>query len=235
MLKPTLPSNAIIESGTVRLNISHATSPENATQQKRHRLFSGVPATDIRPPEGVMSFRFQSVSLVMDILETSPRRAPKAKQSATSTTEDRPFGSETEETVTHLFDTDPADEAPHPDHADPNAIAASRKRKRPAVDTTPTSLKPLYGTLDSKVRRNWALPDSSLENGSLPTGISPVDLRNMVDLALRLSIRGTLSKCSNGLKVKASTFRSGLADIAPALWRCGYLDVRDVSRHQVRC
>ncbi|RAR12496.1 hypothetical protein DDE82_000207 [Stemphylium lycopersici] len=139
-----------MESGTVRLNISHATSPENATQQKRHRLFSGVPAADIRPPDDVVSCGFRSVSLVMDILETSPRRGPKVKQPTTSTTDEQPFRSEIEDTVTHLFDADPADEALHHGRIDSNAIAASRKRKRPTVDTTSTSLEPLYGTLDSK-------------------------------------------------------------------------------------
>jgi hypothetical protein len=51
------------------------------------------------------------------------------------------------------------------------------------------------------------------------------EIRLMVDGAMRLAIHG-LSKSCNGLKVKANTFRSGLANTAPCLWRPGYLAVR---------
>jgi hypothetical protein len=48
----------------------------------------------------------------------------------------------------------------------------------------------------------------------------------MVDGAMRLSICGTLNRKLVGWKAKASTFRLGLADVAPAIWRTGYLVVR---------
>src|SRR5205085_353617 len=52
------------------------------------------------------------------------------------------------------------------------------------------------------------------------------DLYNIVDVSLRLSICGTLNKAANVSKVKASTFRFGLADVAPSIWRNGYLAVK---------
>jgi hypothetical protein len=50
------------------------------------------------------------------------------------------------------------------------------------------------------------------------------EIHSMVDAAVRLSVYG-INKSSTGIKVKANTFSVGLADIAPVLWRPGYLAV----------
>jgi hypothetical protein len=48
------------------------------------------------------------------------------------------------------------------------------------------------------------------------------EVKTMVDGAMRLSVCGS-TKSSAGLKTKANTFSVGLADVAPILWRPGYL------------
>lgn len=48
-------------------------------------------------------------------------------------------------------------------------------------------------------------------------------LQLFIDGALRLSVLSTINnKLIPGFKVKANTFESGLADIAPGLWRPAY-------------
>ena len=48
-------------------------------------------------------------------------------------------------------------------------------------------------------------------------------LQLFIDGALRLSVLSTINnKLIPGFKVKANTFESGLADIAPSLWRPAY-------------
>jgi hypothetical protein len=54
------------------------------------------------------------------------------------------------------------------------------------------------------------------------------EVKRLVDGAMRLSIYG-INRTPTGLKVKANTFAVGLADIAPALWRPGYLAVGTAS------
>jgi len=202
MLKPTLPLNDAVEPGTVHLDIIHATTGSQK-EQKYHRLFPDVPVTDVQPPEGVVSVCLQSVSLSIDILETSPRRKPTAKRS------DRSAG---ERSISSI----------HAEDRSQNQVAAkstaSRKRKRPGTETR---------SMMQQVPINK--PGKSTENTHLPA-IDPffgrLDLYNMVDASLRLSICGALSKAANISKIKASTFRFGLADVAPSIWKNGYLTVR---------
>ena len=107
---------------------------------------------------------------------------------------------------------------------------AHRKRKRPATEgVVPTQPVSLELTETSKRRRNRLTNDSSVRRKSRTNPKLPeqIEIASMVDGALRLSISGTLSKAPIGLKAKASTFRLGLADVAPAIWKTGYIVVRE--------
>ncbi|EMD62641.1 hypothetical protein COCSADRAFT_121507 [Bipolaris sorokiniana ND90Pr] len=219
MLRPRLPNNSITNSGTIRLNVSHATVARKEVGQKHHRLFSDVPATDIGPPEGVLSVPLQSVRLCLDILETGPRRKLVVPRSNSSSDE----RIKAEDKTMMLFDTDSTGNASSHDVPKSVPFDASRKRKR---SVTSMSLTPLEspgrhadsGERDTRVDLCFHSPQS------LSSMQFQADVRTMVDSALRLSIRGIISKYPNGLKAKANTFRLGLADVAPALWRSGYMD-----------
>jgi len=52
------------------------------------------------------------------------------------------------------------------------------------------------------------------------------DLETLIDGAFRTSILGRIkNKMLPGVKVKANAFEVGLADVAPSLWKPGYLSV----------
>ncbi|XP_014560758.1 hypothetical protein COCVIDRAFT_23113 [Bipolaris victoriae FI3] len=220
MLRPTLPSNSITDSGTIRFNISHATVARKEVGQKHHRLFSDVPATDIGPPEGVISVSLHSVRLCLDILETGPRRKLVVPRSNSSSDE----RIKAEDKTMIPFDVDSAGSASSHDAPKPVPFDASRKRKRSVTSMSPTPLKLPRRHADSD-ERDMRVDLSSQSAHSLSSMMQfQVNVRAMVDSALRLCIRGTISKYPNGLKAKANTFRLGLADVAPALWRSGYID-----------
>jgi hypothetical protein len=225
MLKPTLPVDPIAEAGTVHLEISHANSAE---EQKRHRVFADVPAADVHPPEGVLSVSLQSVRLTMDIFETSSRRRPAAKRSNSSPGELTSVGKEEEESEALLFDVASVNDAPNASHTGHMPAIASRKRKRPATDN-PFMDQPVPNSSAAISKRSRRRPatDSFVQRSPPLDAGSPdrIEIENIVDGALRLSICGGLGKSANGLKLKASTFRLGLADVSPVLWRNGYLSV----------
>lgn len=210
MLRPSHPANDITGSGTVRFNIGHAVIDGRETKQKRHRLFSNVPASDVRPPDNAVSVALQSVHLSIDILETTPRRRPIPRRSNSSPSRQEVSKCQADDTAIDLFDPS-STEGSHCDAPKPTVLASNRKRKRPVIGTSPDRLP-----LSDRV-------------------LSQTDLRTMVESALRLTIRGTVNKPHNGCKIKASTFRLGLADIAPVLWRGGYPDVRNISPRSVFC
>jgi hypothetical protein len=234
MLTPTLPVDAITEPGTVHLNISHANGVGLQDEQKRHRLFTDLPAADVRPPDGVPSVALQSVCLTMEILETSPRRKATSKRSNTSPGAHKSMGVEEENSDCLLYDMASFKDASHGGDIDRISTLTSpdpsRKRKRPATDS-PLTIPPLqiHGAAASKQSRRRPATDSFVQRSSPPDpgegSFNRVEIDNIVDGALRLSICGGLGKSANGLKVKASTFRLGLTDVSPALWRNGYLSV----------
>lgn len=231
MLRPALPSNSIRDSGTIRLNISHATVARKEVGQKHHRLFSDVPATDIGPPEGVISVSLHSVRLCLDILETGPRRKLVVPRSNSSSDE----RIKAEDKTMMPFDVDSAGSASSHDAPKPVPFDASRKRKRSVTSMSPTPLKLPRRHADSD-ERDMRVDLSSQSAHSLSSMMQfQVNVRAMVDSALRLCIRGTISKYPNGLKAKANTFRLGLADVAPALWRSGYIDVWSALHPSVYC
>ena len=102
-----------------------------------------------------------------------------------------------------------------------------RKRKK---DTSSGVFPSLSNTLD---RYNdcgtQSKTNSSPQFIKLPAPGAPHSegIESIIDGALRLSVHGSFSGRSTcGLRVKANTFRLGLADVAPVLWKPGYLLVR---------
>ncbi|KAG9186399.1 hypothetical protein G6011_02955 [Alternaria panax] len=229
MLKPTQRTDIAVDPGTIRLNINHASVMGVQEEKKRHRLFSGVPAADVRPPEGITEVSLQSVHLCMDILEASPRRRVATKRSISSLSERTAPALDEDDSDTILHEMTPDDLLHDGDtHLKPTApsAAACRKRKRPATETvSSTQLHPLDKTETSKWQRKRPTTDSPMQHKSHTEFRSSdrTDVASMVDGAMRLSICGTLNRPVVRWKAKASSFRLGLADVAPAMWRTGYL------------
>jgi hypothetical protein len=116
-----------------------------------------------------------------------------------------------------------------------------RKRKRPITQTpTRTSSSP---AVSSVYELRTPTPLSTISDVSsttqwVRTVEEQAEIQSMVDGAMRFSIYGH-NKSPNGLKIKANSFTLGLADIAPALWRPGYLVVgaahQDENIRLIRC
>ena len=137
MLKPSLLTNVITDPGTIRFNIGHAIIDEREPEQKRHRLFSNVPAPDVRPPDSVVSVALQSVYLSVDILETSPRRRLVVRRSNPSPSRQEAFNAEYEDNAINLFDPDSTEGPPHFNALDTTVSAPTKKRKRSVTGMSP--------------------------------------------------------------------------------------------------
>jgi hypothetical protein len=232
MLKPTQRTDTAVDPGTIRLDVNHASVMGMQGKKERHRLFLDVPAADVRPPQGIAEISLHTVRLCMDILETSPRRRSTTKRSNSPRSERRASTLDEEDSDTllhgmasedllHDIDTDRSQTAAR--------AVACRKRKRLATETvmstqshSPDKAKTL------KRSRKRQLVDSFMERKTRPdfTSSDRINVASMVDGAMRMSICGTLNRTTVGWKAKASTFCLGLADVAPAIWRTGYLAVR---------
>jgi hypothetical protein len=231
MLEASISTDAAAEPGTICLDINHTNNVKTQEEQKRHRLFSDVPAADVRPPNNIHSVSLQSVRLSMDILETNLRRKPIRKRPSISPGERQNTSLDAETSDTLLYNLGSVDDVTR-DRALNHTVDGPliQKRKRPATETAPTNQNASQETVGrSKRPRLRRVTDSFVASSPLPDLASPEQLKvgYLVNGALRLSFCGDLNKMPNGLKVKASTFRFGLLDVAPVLWKPGYLTVRN--------
>ena len=231
-----------MDPGTIRLDINHSSVMSMQEGKKRHRIFSDVPAVDIQPPKGIASVSLQSVRMCMYILEASPRRRPAVKLTTSSPGERKLATPEEEDSDTLLYEIEPEDLSPdgHINRTStaPRAPAYGKRKRLDPDDVVSTQSVSLEQAETSKRRRKRSTNGSSVRRKSRTHRKLPdqTDVASMVDGALRLSICGTLSKAPIGLKAKASTFRLGLADVAPAMWKTGYLVVRkSCSSSYVQC
>jgi hypothetical protein len=230
MLGATVSTDAAVEPGTICLDINHTNNAKTQEEQKRHRLFPDVPAADVRPPNNIQSILLQSVRLSMDILETNPRRKPITKRSSTSPGERQNKSLDAGTSNVLLYDLASVNDTSRSrdsNHTVDRSLIL--KRKRPATENVVIDEIAYHETSGrSKQPRPRRATDSFIASSTLPDLASPgrLEVENLLDGALRLSICGDLNKTPNKLKVKASTFRFGLSDVAPALWKPGYLSVR---------
>ncbi|CAO2658622.1 Nn.00g063450.m01.CDS01 [Neocucurbitaria sp. VM-36] len=244
LLQPSLPSDIVLEPGILHLNINHATHNGWQEEQPRHRIHSKVPGADVRPPEGFPIVSLHSVRLRMDILETKHPPRTINRKSKTLTKKGivlnpetrRKEPSERGESDDILHESNAVSNVLQTNHVSPQVgppVARKRKRKvTNAIVRTISSLTP-RPDLSSGTRRQPATI-SDLQPSTLvsSTVFSRKEIESMVDGALRFSVCGSFSNRSrSGLKVKASTFVQGLADVAPVMWRPGYLPALSQRAH----
>ncbi|KAF3044820.1 hypothetical protein E8E12_010920 [Didymella heteroderae] len=227
-LKPSLPCDAVHKPGKLRIMIDHFDDTATLAASQRHRVLSNIPASDVRPPEGISVFSLDSVVLCMDVFELIPRKtAATAKRLKTSTTGNN---------LSQSMECQYIDNAEH-EHTDTlllssvpgfSSLSASSTLKRPRA---PVSPEKRFAT--SPIRPpNEDLLGSRLSSQALetrkqqlpPTDVRPTSMQALIDGALRLSILSSINgKTLPGVKVKANTFGTGLADLAPTVWKPGYL------------
>jgi hypothetical protein len=230
-LRATRATDINLDEKTTAININHCENASSSGETKRHRLFCDVPAADVQPSEGIPRFQLQVVRLAMDILE--PKQRPRLKRSRTSPLEH----SATESHAGHgLESDDDSDSMLHDIPATANntslgkvgddLLPTNRRRKR---QRTSAPTRTISSPATASTQEIGADIPTAMVN---PQGIAPFprledemeEISLLVDAAMRLSIYG-INKPYNGLKIKANTFGTGLADVSPALWRPGYLAV----------
>ncbi|KAF9693895.1 hypothetical protein EKO04_008392 [Ascochyta lentis] len=224
-LQPTLPHSITHEPGKLRIMINHASERAVSAVKQHHRILSNISAADIQPPEGIPVFLLDSVLLSMDVFETVQRgRVTTAKRLKTLTYTNNPSPPATSQAFedvaqgafgTRLLDMKDTVSAPE-------SSPATKRTRSPT--SSPVRTAPFVGRLYRDCQLTARNCDSQDEISNTRSNVGIADLQTLVDRALRLSVTGSInSKSVPGTKVKANTFGPGLAEVAPTLWRPGYL------------
>jgi hypothetical protein len=222
-----------VQDGTAHINIGYSDNDISFEERRPHRILQNVPPVDMHPPEGIPSLQLHAVRFSMDVLE--PRyRSQWSRLKASPAQSHADIKHNAHETnfdarsdlmlhdLTSLVDT-ASSKIGIQSSLCPTPLT-SRKRKRESKHTLKrtSSLPQLY--FDNGIR-------SPVPNPGLQPTIHDVlaraeleEVQLMVDGAMRLSICG-LNRSQGSLKLKANTFGVGLAEVAPVLWRPGYLAV----------
>ncbi|KZM19220.1 hypothetical protein ST47_g9590 [Ascochyta rabiei] len=227
-LHSSIPHCTMREPGKLRITVNHSSDHTVSSVKQRHRILPNVSAADVRPPEGVPVFFLDSVLLSIDVFEiVQQKKATTAKRLKTLTNINsllQPAKSQGSEDIERegwgALSLDVEDTIPLP------ASSPTTKRSRSSA-SSPTRTASFAG------RASWNCPfiastsDLQKRTPNSRSNISIAGLQTLVDGALRLSVMGSInSKLVPGIKVKTSRFGPGLAEIAPALWKSGYLLVR---------
>ena len=180
---------------------------------------------DMKPPEGIPRVVLDSVMMSMDILDSRQRmKIMSVKHSRTSAKKnDLPVPQrchgESTATEQHTSRQSSLATGTHAMHLEEGSTCHtvkrqdnSQKRKR-APDTDTVASSPVLSH-SSDVHRFEA-------------AVNPASSEKLVDGALRLAVCG-VNKAVHGIKVRASSFDSGLADLIPELWSPGFLRVGSV-------
>jgi hypothetical protein len=230
-LKPSICPDDVLRAGMAHIAISHSEHEDATEEKKHHRIFDKVPAADMKPPESMFNIQLQVVRFNVDILE--PRVRLQVKRSNTlpdgiqvESDNAGGKGEQTEDAGAQLHETfvDPENEQLSASLTTP---PISRKRKRPGkrIPSRAISSPVLPLARDARSRRHQEMPkDLRVSDQDILTEVQLDEITLMIDGAMRHSILGA-HKSPTGIKVKANTFVVGLADVAPVLWRPGYLFV----------
>jgi hypothetical protein len=210
------------ELGIARISLNRRTSDGSAHSKTIHRVFSGVPATDMKPPEGIPHFSLDSVRLSMDILDskeqvrTTGAKHPKmsTKRGSISASQSSSLrGKATQGQLCEQSSLATETRAMCPERGAARHTVdghdAARKRKR-ALSADDISSSPTLA-LSSDLYGCDAAPNL-------------VGFGKLIDGALRLAICGFI-KAANGIKVKANSIHYGLAELIPELWSPGFSSV----------
>jgi hypothetical protein len=237
-LEPTIPNDVVLQDGIAHIAVNHSEDDGSYTEhgRHRHRIFNNVPAAHLQPPENVASMQLQAVRFSMDILE--PKQRLQLRRQNTSPVESGSSSQRCDQETEHGLDIDVLlQETPSPDHGlgldttthscSPTTAPTKLKRKRSDLrtltHTNPSSVLS-YAHGSRKRSRPATIPDSPLTGPFTLSEEQLTEIHMLADTAIRLSIWGT-SKSASGIKIRANTFGSCLADVAPVLWRPGYLGV----------
>ncbi|KAH7094570.1 hypothetical protein FB567DRAFT_6487 [Paraphoma chrysanthemicola] len=219
-----------LQPDTARFSINHTEHEEIIEERRYHRISSRVPAADTRPPKGVPSIDLGAVHFIMDVLQPKQRPSTKRSRPAVSNLGTKRPRSGADGRCGDTFDNMSGDPI-----LQPNVIRQSRKLnlQTPTASSTspeysqtpPNTSSPPNPRCSNRLSLQQCKGAAAMAQSQEHLDVAAAEfaeLQIMVDGAMRLSVDG-LSKSRSGIKVKASTFHTGLVDVVPSMWRPGYL------------
>lgn len=188
--------------GKLRIGVAHTVEGASPTETQCHRILPDISVFDVRPPEGVPALYLDAVVLSADIFELHQRkRVAIGKKPKVSELNDcgprRRLSTVIKDLEREFPDVQPRTAT------DAGSLATPTSRKRGRISAP------------SGIKNEWS---------STNTGLEIENLETLIDGALRISVLCRVNgKLLSGVKIKANTFKMGLADIAPSIWKPGYL------------
>ena len=189
-----------LESGRIRINLRHTREDAEGAHTQLHRLFSGVPSVDIRPPDPVDVLGLHSVQLCLDLRSIEQNLGQMVEPGEVHQTKDDNINEWTETKSKGITENPISLE-----FVLEKPTQGIRKRKRSAH----LSRKQNTGA-DSK---------------QFPHTIDIDELGIFIDSALRVSVCEQTPKLPSGAKVMVKNFTASLAELCPSVWSPGYLSV----------
>lgn len=221
---PHLPVNYQPTDGNLRINIDQQCGDKDplGTANSTARLFSA----HVRPPQGILTLCLDSIDLTVAIFEIKTCAMARKRQKREATCQ-----------ITKSNVTEPSLGHNH-SYPEETCVLGSGAYPAPENDqpkvVSNTQCSPKTSDVESienPGKRNRAITLSVIPTLRIADCMSsePTQLVNFTDAVLRFSVSLTTKGSVSVSKIKASTFIYGLSDIAPALWRTGYLSVCEIS------
>lgn len=244
-LQPSLPVNFTIEKGKLHINISQCRGDSHLREQKSHRICTNVPSADIKPPQGIPVLQLQSVQLTLMITTNKSRVTVASRKRAkrkigrlpTPAGDIAALASQGEEGSEILYDEELIDDEGskilesilpsqmRPDHARTRGSHFESGEAYPMA-VIPSLTSPIN---NAKRKHNSSISISTVVPAETTIRSDLEHIANMIDASMRLSALNTLKGAPDGFRIKANSFTRCLGDVVPALWRPGYLVVREVA------
>ncbi|KAH7389586.1 hypothetical protein DE146DRAFT_170752 [Phaeosphaeria sp. MPI-PUGE-AT-0046c] len=235
-LRPTIPDDVVPNNGVAHIVITSSDDDKPSAQRTYHRILDNVTYTDVQPPESFPKIQLQAVRFSMDILDAKQR--PQLKRSTTSQDghpahSQQDAGKSIQENVpdvllhqsvasVHGFET--ANET-HQFSVNSQTNTCKRRRSQERIHgQAASSSAPAQVRKLRQCQGLGASLTTSITRSTPPSREELPEIEMLVERAMRLSITGT-SKPSSRVKIKANTFFESLSDIAPVLWKPGYLAI----------
>ncbi|KAF2848038.1 hypothetical protein T440DRAFT_470623 [Plenodomus tracheiphilus IPT5] len=238
MLEPCRAHTAVTTPGTIRLGLGQASFEEADVGQKRRRLPLQVPAGDVRPPEHIATVTLQAVRLCMNILEPRQSTRPALRRSRVPLSKD---------SVAHpKIELDPeyhgsatTIELSGGEYSPSDPVVQNEGQKRRRL----TKGYDLHGAAQhhrAPLTNNGngllsCRPEDQIGLQDPQANCNAARIEGLIESAIRIAISGSLGRLTNGskvkVKVKANTIRRSLSDIAPCVWKPGFLQALSQRAH----
>ncbi|KAF2002732.1 hypothetical protein P154DRAFT_618448 [Amniculicola lignicola CBS 123094] len=198
------------DENTLLIHIRHSHATDNS-ERENHRICANVPFADVNPPEGVSIIALDRIRFVMEAVGFRlPGKSRKRK---------RPDGIITKTGSNTLAGSQsPIHETSLTDESD---MLWSAKTCPPSVSGSGGISNELIPRQNKKRRRDGIKSDGGMSLKD--TQIHTSGVEKLVDHAIRLCVNKIFPKSVTGVTVAANTISSSLSDIAPNIWRPGYL------------